>query len=494
MVSNTVFFIAAEMTPFIKTGGLGDVVGALPKSLVEKGVDVKVIIPLYSKIDYQKYGLRKVMQGNCVNMGDCQEFFCVHHSNYIPKVDTYFIEFNKYFDRNGVYDDAINHIAYGDNAYRYAFFCRAALQTIKDLKIQPKILHLHDWQTGLIPYYIKFEHDPFYAQTKTLLTIHNLPYQGRFGADVLSYAKIGWDVFHSGAFEDYGCINFLKGGIRFADKLNTVSPNYAREILTPELGAGLDWLLRERQADLSGILNGIDTQLWNPKKDLIILEKYSVRNFSQGKSENKKYLVQKMGLESVKKPVISMCVRLSEQKGIKMLSECIEPVLNTMETQFVIMGQGEKWASDYFSSLPHKYPGKIAVDIGFDPEKEHMISAGADFSLMPSVYEPCGLTQMVSQTYGALPIVRSTGGLEDTVLNYNEYYGVGTGFKFNDVSSQALYNTIGWANATYYDRPEHIERMREMAMQKNYSWTKSSEDYKRLYQQISGELVCKKSM
>ena len=488
MTAKTVFFIASEMTPFIKTGGLGDVVGALPKALARSGINVKVIIPLYSKIDYTRFELKKVMQGNCVNMGNCQEFFSVHHSKYVSGVDTYFIEFQKYFDRNGVYDDAFTRQGYQDNAFRYAFFDRAALQTIKDLGIQPGVIHIHDWQTSLIPYYIKYENDPFFKDTKTLLTIHNLPYQGRFNADVVSYAKIGWDVFAPWAFEDYGCINFLKGGIRFADKLNTVSPNYAREILTPEFGAGLDWLLNERKSDLSGILNGIDTQLWNPKKDLIIPEKYSIKNIEDGKNENKKYLVQSMGLESVNKPVVSMCVRLSEQKGIKMLAECIEPVLNTMETQFVIMGQGEKWANEYFGSLPHKYPGKIAVDIGYKTEKEHMMCAGADFALVPSLYEPCGLTQMVSQTYGALPIVRSTGGLEDTVLNYNEYYGVGTGFKFNDVSARALYNTIGWANATYYDRPEHIERMRQMSMQKDYSWDKSSEDYKRLYQKITGEI------
>ena len=493
MEEQTILFIASEMTPFVKTGGLGDVVGALPKNLVKMGMNVKVILPLYSCIDYQKFRLQKVTEGNCVNMGNCQEFFSIHRSSYISGVDVYFIEFNKYFDRNGVYDDRMTRQGYQDNGYRYAFFNKAALQTAKDLNIHAQILHLHDWHTGLIPYYIKTSQDPFFKGIKTLLTIHNLPHQGRFGADVLPYAGIGWDVFNAGAFEDYGCINFLKGGIRFADKLNTVSPNYAREILTPEFGAGLDWLLRERQSDLSGILNGIDTELWNPKKDLIIPEKYSYKTSEAGKEENKRCLVQKMGLESVNKPVISMCVRLSEQKGIKMLAECIEPIVQNMETQFVIMGQGEKWANEYFGSLPHKYPGKIAVDIGYDTEKEHLMCSGADFALVPSLYEPCGLAQMVSQTYGALPIVRSTGGLEDTVLNYNEYYGVGTGFKFNDVSASALYNTIGWANATYYDRPEHIVRMREMAMQKNYSWKESCKDYQNLYQQMSGEFLCKKS-
>lgn len=485
-MSLNILFVASEMTPFIKTGGLGDVVGALPKSLIKQGCTVKAIIPLYSAIDYNKYHLYKVMNGNCVEMGNCHEFFSVHRSDYVTGIETYFIEFNKYFDRNGIYDDKWNHVAFQDNAYRYAFFCRAALQVARDLKFQPDVIHLHDWQTSLIPYYIKHEHDPFFAHTKTLLTIHNLPYQGRFGSDVVPYAKIDWCDFNPSAFEDYGGINFLKGGLRFADKLNTVSPNYAREILTPEFGAGLDFILRERQADLSGILNGIDTQLWNPSQDLIIPERYSVDNVLIGKQKNKEALVKKTGLASISKPIFGMAVRLAEQKGIKMLSQCIEPILNTMQAQFVIMGQGDSWAQDYFSSLPYRYPGQIAVKIGFEPDMEHLMDAGSDFSLVPSIYEPCGLKQMVSQTYGALPIARATGGLDDTVSNYNEYYGVGTGFKFRDISPQALYNTIGWANATYFDRPAHIRFMRHLAMRQDYSWSKSSQDYKQLYQKMSG--------
>lgn len=487
-MTQNILFVASEMTPFVKTGGLGDVVGALPKSLIREGVCVKAIVPLYSAIDYQKYGLFSVMEGNCVEMGNCCEFFKVHQSNHFQGIETYFIEFNKYFDRAGIYDDTHTHVAFQDNGYRYAFFCRAALQVAKDIGFKPHVIHIHDWQTGLIPYYLKRDNDPFFAQTKSLLTIHNLPYQGRFGADVVPYAKVDWADFHAGAVEDYGNINFLKCGLRFADKLNTVSPNYAREILTPEFGAGLDFLLRERRNDLYGILNGIDTHLWNPSRDLIIPARYSAKDFQKGKKQNKKELVKKAQLGSADSPVFSMSVRLAEQKGVKMLAQCIEPILNTMQCQFVIMGQGEQWAHDYFSSLPRKYPRRIAVKIGFDAETEHLMDAGSDFSLVPSVYEPCGLKQMISQTYGALPIVRSTGGLEDTVLNYNEYYGVGTGFKFQDISAQALYNTIGWANATYFDRPQHILAMRAMAMKQDYSWSKSSQDYTRLYQQMAGVL------
>ncbi len=482
-----ILFVASEMTPFIKTGGLGDVVGSLPKALARHGHDVRVILPLYRGVDYQKFSLKRVMAGNCVQMGTCHEFFSVHESNFIPGVRVYFIEFNKYFDRNGVYDDKVNHVAFSDNAYRYAFLSRAALQTAKDLGFRPDIIHVHDWQTALIPYYLKHDHDPFFAAAKSLLTIHNLPYQGRFGADVVPYARIDWCDFTADRMEDYGGINFLKTGIFFADKLNTVSPNYAREILTPSFGAGLDFLLRRRQNDLSGILNGIDTDFWNPQADKIIPERYNALTHTAGKRANKEELVKKVGLASVDKPVFSMAVRLAEQKGIRMLSQCIEPILNTMHCQFVIMGEGEQWAQQYFETLPKKYPGQIAVQIGFNPEMEHWMDAGSDFSLMPSLYEPCGLKQMVSQTYGALPVVRSTGGLADTVDNYNEYYGVGTGFKFYDISPEALYNTIGWANATYFDRPGHIDNMRKMAMKQNYSWSKSSTLYENLYNKMRGE-------
>ncbi len=492
-MTQNILFVASEMTPFIKTGGLGDVAGALPRTLAEAHhVNVKVVIPLYSAIDYHKFGLYPYMQGNCVAMGNCQEFFSVHRSDFVKGVETYFIEFNKYFGRpiwrqHGLYDDCGTHQEYQDNAYRFSFFCRAALQVAKDMNFRPDVVHVHDWQTSLIPYYLKHDGDPFFEKTKSLLTLHNLPYQGRFGSDVVPYAKIDWRDFNAGAFEDYGRINLLKGGIRFADKLNTVSPNYAREILTPEYGAGLDFLLRERQGDLVGILNGIDTLQWNPSKDLIIPKQYSFEDFKHGKFLNKQELRKEFGLaQDDYKPIFSMAVRLTEQKGVNMLTDCIEPVLQTMHCQFAIMGNGDQHIQDYLSSLPHKYPGQIAVKIGFDQETEHLMDAGSDFSLVPSIYEPCGLKQMVSQTYGALPVGRSTGGLEDTILNYNEAYGLGTGFKFNDISSRALYNTIGWANATYFDRPEHIDYMRKMAMKQDYSWSRSSGDYKNLYQKMSG--------
>ncbi len=473
-------FVGSEATPFIKTGGLGDVVAALPKYLKKEGAQVKLILPLYSLIDREKYHLTKMFDGSCVKMGNCEEFYSVYYAETPCHYDAYFIEFNKYFDRYGVYDDKNSHEEYRDNAFRYAFFCRAALQLAKDMNYKPDIVHVHDWQTALIPYYLKKDHDPFFEGTKSVLTIHNLPYQGIYDAEVIPYAKIDWADFNMGAFENYGRVNLLKGGIRFADKITTVSPNYAREILTPMGGAGLHWLLQERQNDLSGILNGIDIDLWNPAKDPHVVYPYDIKTYKEGKQENKKVLRDKFGLHHNNMPLFSMVVRLTEQKGIRMFTECIEGVLKNMQAQFIVMGDGELWAEAYLGNLPNYYPGQISVG-RFHGPTEHLIDAGSDFTLIPSIYEPCGLKQMYSQLYGTLPIVRSTGGLADTVQNYNEAEGTGTGFKFYDISASALYNTIGWANSTYYDRPEHMDCMIKQAMNQDFSWGRSARAYLNLY-------------
>ena len=475
-----ILFVATEATPYAKTGGLGDVVGSLPKSLKKMGVEVKVVIPLYSCIDRERYHLQKVFDNCCVHMGNCEEFFTFYQTRDAGGYDVYFIEFHKYFDRDGIYDNKYTHEAYADNAYRFSFFSRAAFQVAKAINFQPHIIHVHDWQTALIPYYLKRDNDPFFAQTKSVLTIHNLPYQGVFSKDVVPYAKIDWQDFHMNAFEDYDRVNFIKGGIRFADKITTVSPSYMREILSPMGGAGLHWLLNERRQDLSGIVNGLDTDLWNPSHDEKISYPYSLADFPQGKEENKRVLRNKLGLHQDNSPIFAMTNRLSEQKGVHMFAQCIDSVLRNMHTQVVIMGDGELWAENYFQGLQQQYQGRLSV-LRFDSQLEHLVNAGSDFSLIPSLYEPCGLTQMRGQLYGSLPIVRATGGLHDTVDNYNELTGTGTGFKFYDVSPIALYNTIGWANSTYYDRPQHIQKMIKQAMKKDFSWDKSANQYLSLY-------------
>ena len=479
-----ILFLSSEIAPFAKSGGLADVSGALPFALKKKGADIKVMMPLYSSLQKDKYRIQKLYDNACVRMGNCEEFFSVYHTAEPEGIDVYFIEFNKYFDRNGLYDDKFSREEYKDNAYRYAFFCRAALQTAQDIGFCPDIVHVNDWQTALVPYILKKKENPFFEKTQSVLTIHNIGYQGVYDASVLDYAGIDRKDFRPDAFEDYGRVNLLKGGIAFADKITTVSPKYAQEILGYPGGMGMEFLLQKRKADLTGFLNGIDTKEWNPSSDKRIKYNYDLLTFKEGKAKNKAAVQDIFYLEKTNKPLFSMIARLVSQKGVSLLADCLEPVLNTMECQIVIVGSGEAGVQDYFSSLCTKYLGKFGCYIGYQEDLAHQVEAGSDFFIMPSLYEPCGLNQMYSQVYGTLPIVRGTGGLEDTVINYDEQTGTGTGFKFYDISSKALYNTIGWANATYYDRPEHIQKMIVQAMKQDFSWNKSAELYMGLYREL----------
>ncbi len=472
-------FVASESYPFIKTGGLGDVVSALPKYLQKSGVEVRLILPLYSAINREAHKIVKLYDNACVWMGNCQEFYSVYTSNEAG-YPVYFIEFNKYFERNGIYHDNFSHEEYKDNGFRYAFFCRAAMQLAKDINYCPDVIHVHDWQTALLCYYLKKWNDPFFYGVKSVLTIHNLPYQGIYSQAMIPYAGIDWRDFNMSCYEHYNQVNILKGSLWFADKITTVSPAYAREILSPIGGAGLHWLLQQRQSDISGILNGIDMDSWNPAKDELIAYPYDIKTYKKGKMENKKVLRDCFGLRHDDSPVFSMAVRLSEQKGLKIFTECVEGILNNMNTQMIVMGDGEIWAQAYFQNLSNRYRGRFSYN-RFNGKLEHMLDAGSDFTMLPSLYEPCGLKQMYSQRYGTLPIVRSTGGLADTVHNYNEQNGDGTGFKFHEISSSALYNTVGWANSTYWDRPDHLDNLRQNAMKQDFSWLKSTGQYLDLY-------------
>lgn len=483
MKKTKVLLIASEIEPYAKTGGLADVASALPRAIKAKGADVISIMPLYSKVNREKYVLKKVMSGACVHMGNCEEWFSVFHTNKPYGNDVYFIEFNKYFDRNGIYDDAVGE--FSDNAYRYAFFCRAAMQTAKDLKFKPDIIHCNDWQTALVPYYLKCGEDEFFAGTKSVLTIHNIGYQGVFSADVRDYAKIYFNDFNSMAFESFGRLNLLKGGIAFSDKITTVSPTYASEILGPIGSGGLHDILKARSSDLSGILNGIDTDVWNPSKDDLIAKTYTKTSYKAGKKANKKALQKLFDMkEAPNVPLFAFIGRFAAQKGLGLLADAVERAVNSMVCQVVILGSGDEDAQWYFGGLPARYSGLVGAFIGYDEKRAHLIEAGADFFIMPSLYEPCGLNQLYSQVYGTLPIVRATGGLEDSVEQYDEKIGGGTGFKFYDISGQALYNTMGWAVSTYFDRPKHMDAMIKQAMTKDFSWDLSADKYLQLYKSI----------
>ena len=382
---------------------------------------------------------------------------------------------------SGLYDDG--HREYNDNAERFGFFSRACIQLCRDIKFQPDIMHCNDWQTALIAPYLKLREmgDPFFRGTASVLTIHNIGHQGVFHPMYYRFLGLGDQNFTSDKFENYKYVNFLKGSIFYADAVTTVSPSYAEEILSSAGGSGINMYLERRRADLAGILNGADYEHWNPETDPLIPANYSVKNLS-GKSICKRYLQRTFDLDDEPNaPVIGIVTRFAEQKGHQLLMPMIKDILNNMVVQFVILGDGEKYLEDFFGGLPAEYPGRVGAWIGFSNERAHLIEAGSDFFIMPSLYEPCGLNQIYSMKYGTLPIVRAVGGLKDTVEQYDESKGTGTGFIFYSLEPRAIYYTVGWAVSTYFDRPNHMASMIHQAMKTCFSWENSAREYEKLY-------------
>jgi starch synthase len=478
-----IVFIASECVPYVKTGGLADVIGALPNALKALGHEIMVVLPRYTAVDGVRHGLKPFLGPMGVWMGNAEEWCSVHVSAENNGVPVYFIESQKYFDRYGLYHDADFH-DYLDNPQRFGFFTRAGLQLCKDIGFVPDIVHAHDWQTALACAYLKIWHwnDYVLGKAASVLTLHNLAYQGAYPAVHLDYLGLQRGNFVPSKFEDHGKINFLKGGVVYADVVNTVSPSYARESRTPEGGYGLAPYLNDKGENYRGILNGCDYAEWDPALDRSIPARYSVSDLS-GKVACKRALQERLGLhvdETI--PLVGVVSRLVAQKGLDLLAQAMPDILANMRVQFAILGSGEKYLEYFFGPLPGRYPGRVGSYIGYSNELAHWIEAGSDFFVMPSLFEPCGLNQMYSLKYGTLPIVRATGGLEDTVQQYNENSGEGTGFKFWETSAKALYYTVGWAVSTYFDRREHIRKMVQSAMTQDYSWQKSAEAYVQLYE------------
>ncbi len=474
--------VTSECAPFAKSGGLGDMVSGLSKALEDAGHDVRICLPLYASVDYARWGLR-FEKTSCVHMGGGEENWVgVHTGSLDGGVKVWFVDYQRFFGRPGIYDE--NQREYLDNAYRFALLSKAAMQICKDNGWIPDVIHVHDWPTAVTAAFLKTWDrilSPL-SQTASVLTIHNIGYQGVYDASVMNYLGVGWEHFTADKFEDHGRVNLLKAGIHFADAITTVSPTHAREILTPAGGMGLAPYLNHRAADFFGILNGCDYEHWDPSIDPLIPARYTPKDLT-GKTVCKTVLQQRFQLEpSPLLPTFGIVSRFAPQKGFSMLMDALPRVLNTMLAQIVVLGSGDRQTEDFFNWLARHYPGRVGVYIGFNVELSHLIEAGSDFFLMPSRYEPCGLNQMYSLKYGTLPIVRATGGLDDTVENYDEKTGTGTGFKFWDANSLALYNTIGWANATWYDRPAHIVKLRQNAMAQDFSWTKSAARYIEVYQ------------
>ena len=479
-----ILMVSPECAPFSKVGGLADMVSSLSKEFAKKGCDVKVFTPLYSTIK-GKENFTKEMDNLSVHMGLGIEEFTSVWTTQLGRASVKFLEFNKYYDRPGIYN--YGAVSYEDNGGRFAFLSRAALEYCISTGWYPDVIHCHDWTTGLIPVYLNttLRHSPL-GRCATVFTIHNLQHQGIFDKGVLEYAGIPSSEFRADSCEAYGSLNMMKAGLYNCTKITTVSPTYANEIKTSQFGCGLESLLRFRAGDLIGILNGVDLEDWNPKTDKFIAKNYSVSDM-KGKAVCKKALQERMGLEvSDKKPLFGVVSRLFDQKGLDLLARIAQPLVDNMDIQLAVLGSGETWLEDSFKNLTASNSGKIASYIGYDNELSHMIEAGADFFLMPSRFEPCGLNQMYSMIYGTLPIVRSTGGLADTVSQYVEGSGKGEGFRFSDATADALYNTIGWACATWYDRPDDIKTMRRNAMTRDFSWLASSDKYEQVYKWAVG--------
>jgi starch synthase len=484
--------VASEAVPYAKTGGLADVAGTLPREFADLGHDVRLIIPKYRIVDKNGVPLESENTTITIPLADrlVEGNILTYTGN---EIITLFIENNEFYDRDGLYGNKEGD--FPDNASRFTFFSKAVLSTLKEVDFRPDIIHLHDWQTALISLYLKatVADDPFFSHTASIFTIHNLGYQGHFWHLDMPLLGVGWEYFTPEGIEFYGKINFLKAGIVYSDAITTVSETYAHEIQTEEHGFGLDGILRTRRDDIFGIINGIDTELWNPATDPHITANYDAGELS-GKAENKKTLLREFhlpekalsdeGKNSTSNhlvPLIGIISRLADQKGFDILASAFDDIMS-MDVMIVILGTGEHRYHELLTKLGKKYPTKLGVKLAFDPRLAHLIEAGSDMFLMPSRYEPCGLNQMMSMRYGTIPVVRATGGLDDTVEHYSKATGAGTGIKFIPYTPEALIEAITEAVSLYHDK-KHWEKMISNAMAQDFSWRASAKKYEKLYAQ-----------
>jgi len=487
MTKFKILVAASEVVPFAKSGGLADVAGALPKALRAMGHDVRVVMPRYYIIDKKKYGLKRIDGSLGVPMGSMGEAWAAVYEGVLPGSDVpvYFVEHEGFFGRMGLYDQ--DGDAYGDNDSRYIFFSKAVFQLAKKLHFKPDIIHANDWHTAAIPLLLNttYAFDPDFEDTGSLLTIHNLQHQGKFHKGAMDLLGVGWEHFNADELEDFEGINLLKAGIVHADAINAVSRKYAHEIRTPDFGWGLHRLIDANAHKLYGILNGVDYNEWSPATDEYIPETFDADDLS-GKAVCKAELQREFNLP-VRGDValIGLVGRLAEQKGIGLLAAAIWNLME-LDIQIVLLGTGEKWAEHFFSEVASKYPDKFACYIGYRNDLAHRIEAGSDFFLMPSLFEPCGLNQIYSLRYGTLPIVRATGGLDDTIENYEDDLHSGTGFKFEFATPEALTGTVMWAVEIWYESHDAIGQMRVNAMRQRFDWNVAARGYSALYCRIVG--------
>jgi len=474
-----ILFASSEVAPYSKTGGLADVAGALPHALAARGHEVVVITPLYGSIDTSDFDLKRRRSRLTVSVGGKNVQAGILEDNRSPGFSVLFIEQADYFDRKGLYGNAHD---FEDNDERYAFFSRAVLETCRSTGYSPDVVHCNDWQTGPVPALLQFEYRdrPELNGTGSVMTIHNLGYQGLFPPKSMMALGLGWNLFTPSNFEFYGKVSFLKAGLVFADKLTTVSPRYAKEIQSPAFGFGLDGLLRERKDDLRGILNGVDYETWDPSHDPLIAANYTFENLS-GKVTCKADLQQEMGLPVERDlPLVGCISRLTPQKGLDLFLDASAEFLK-LPCQWIFLGTGDSEIEKALRALSEQHPEKLVKRISHDEDLAHKIQAGSDLFMMPSRYEPCGLNQMYALRYGTIPIVRAVGGLDDTIEDISE--GEGNGFKFASSKPGDLLATVTRAIDAYHDKA-NWRRLTEYAMSRDFSWGRPARLYEKLYEQV----------
>ena len=481
---NKILFASSECVPFIKTGGLADVVGALPKEFSKEYFDVRVVLPNYTCIPEKFRNEFKYLTSFWMDMGPLvgKKYVGVLTYEY-QGVTYYFIDNLDYFDCFYPYSDERWDLE------KFIYFDKAVLSMLPLVGFQPNLIHCHDWQTGYIPVYLKndFQGDQFFWGMKTIMTIHNLKFQGVWDVKtVQGISGLSMSLFTPDKLEYTKCGNMLKGGLVYTDYITTVSSSYCDEIQTPYYGEGLDGLLRARHYDMQGIVNGIDNEMYDPATDTNLYKNFDASNFRKYKKMNKTRLQADLGLEvNEKKYMIGLISRLTDQKGLDLINYCIEGIVDDY-TQLVIIGTGESKYENMFRHYAWKYPEKISANICYDEAKAHKLYAAADAFLMPSAFEPCGLTQLISFRYGTVPIVRETGGLRDTVSAYNEYEKIGDGFSFANYNGDELLNTVNYSKYIFFDKKIQWNKMVERGMKKNYSWAVQKEKYENLYTWLIG--------
>ena len=476
-----IVMVTPEAHPFAKTGGLAEVAGALPEALARLGHTVTIVLPRYRGIAID--GARRTDLG--IALGSFEHAVAVHERPLRDNVRVAFIDAPALFDREGLYGTARGD--YPDNALRFALFGRAALEYVRARGVRPSILHAHDWQAGLVPVYQKMQlsADPIVGGVPSVFTIHNLAFQGLFPASTLARIGLGWEMLNIQAMEYWGQISYLKGGINFSEKITTVSPRYAREIVQPELGFGIDGILARRSADLVGILNGIDVERWNPERDPFVPAPFNAADLT-AKRGAKRALLEAAGLpadnEALNSPVIGLVSRLTDQKGFDLIAAASDRLMG-LDASWVMLGSGDAAYEDLWRGLAKKYPHRVSATIGFDERLAHLIEAGADVFLMPSRFEPCGLNQMYSLRYGTVPVVRATGGLDDTVQDFDPATGSGTGFKFREYVPSALSHALERALAMYR-KPAVWRQIQQSGMSLDFSWDASAREYVKVYRTL----------